>query len=1145
MLELALFYLVGRCWMFVASGPQFRALADRSAAHFLFSSLPAVTRSLTFSHSTHHRAPAAARLPLVVVIAGIGLGLGGLLVAGPAQAQSRATPTRLAPLMIDPALLGGAPVAPASATSPAALGGLGSGAKTVGKKTKAVGSGSREMAPTAPATTSEPAASAVNEPSTGRTVTARSQPESAANPAANPANEPTPAPQPSAPSEPAAPRVPTTPAAPTEPVPARAQTTESTITPRDRKDEPLAANDVATPVDPQPMPQALPREQTELLADAITGRNDLELTATGNAELRRDGAILNADRMVYNIVEDSVDAQGNVLYRDPRQGTTMTGSEASMVVAARTGYIDNVNYEIRQQKRVTQPNQGPWTFNAPPVGNQPGSTAQQVASSPNAVPSYGVAASATMTQQPGVSSIAAPATAETVPVDSPNANITGVEGHVQLPGQTPLAKVIETVSHGQASRIYLEGEGRYKAEDATYTTCPAGDSGWYLRASTYHADYEQNSGNVSNSLLYFQNVPFFYTPYAFFPLDKNRHSGFLAPSFGSSKLNGFQAAIPYYFNLAPNYDATVTPMIYGKRGTSLNTDLRYLGNEGKTFAPTFNGRDAFNYLPNDRLLNRDRWSYLSQHQQNFGSVVPGLTGAWDLQGVSDSYYFTDLNSSLAAMSQSYLPRTGRVNYAAPSWNASVVAQGYQTLNFNPSAQVATPYQMLPQVNFAMNRSLLGAAGFSNVRLNDQDELEVIQSTGMFDQPARLDGIMTANSTYFTNPGCPTTTTSSGCPQPFVSGNRLWAYPQFATSWQSPGVYITPKVGVHYTQYNTNAGLGTNSGAGYTPMDSMTTSRTLPIMSLDTGMVFDRKTNYFGRNLNQTLEPRLYYLYVPYRNQTNLPLFDTGQADVSYAQMFSENIFTGWDRISNANQVTAAVSSRYSLEKTGQQLMGFSLGQRIFFQPQQVNLYSYNTANSSYGSNDYFAQANGMVAPYTSITGYAQVSPYPQYNASSNNPTKVNRINRASIGARFQPSRENVLNYTYRYQNQDYIPGAATSGMNSSAVMQNDINGAWKIWGPWRAVGRYTYSAVQSTQIESLAGLEYDAACWALRAVYHRAMTYSSTQMPFLNTSVFVQLELKGMGSVGSSPLQVLRRNIPNYSRVSDAAFMAPLSDPYY
>ena len=1036
--------------------------------------------------------------------------------------------------MIDPALLGGAPVAPAS--SPAALGGMGSASRVAGKKLKA-----------AQPLSNTPTVNAISESAPAASKSAAVEPAASAPQTVAAQTPSAPEPAPVVPSEPVAPQVPSAPAAPSEPVPARAQATESTVTSRDRKDAPLSANDGARPAEPKPMPQPLPKEQTELLADAITGRNDLELTATGNAELRRDGAILNADRMVYNIVEDNVDAQGNVIYRDPRQGTTMTGSDANMVVAARSGYIDNVNYEIRQQKRVTQPNQGPWTFNSPPLVNQSGSTAQQVAASPNTLPSYGVAASSTITQQPGVSQIAAPATADTTPVDSPNTNITGAEGNVQLPGQTPLAKVIETISHGQASRIYLEGEGRYKAEDATYTTCPAGDSGWYLRASTYHADYEQNSGNVSNSLLYFQNVPFLYMPYAFFPLDKGRHSGFLAPSFGTSQLNGFQASVPYYFNLAPNYDATFTPVVYGKRGVSLNTDTRYLGNEGKTFAPTFNGRDAFNYLPNDTLTNRNRWSFLSQHQQNFGSVLPGLTGAWDLQGVSDSYYFTDLNNSLAAMSQSYLPRSGRVNYAAPTWNASVVAQGYQTLNFNPSASVSTPYQMLPQVNFSMNRSMLGAAGFSNVQMNDDGDLEVLKQHSMFDQPTRLDGIMTASSTYFTNPGCPTTSTSSGCAQPFVSGNRLWAYPQIATSWQSPGIFVTPKVGVHYTQYNTNAGLMTNSGSstGYSPMNDLTASRTLPIMSLDTGMVFDRKTEYFGRNLNQTLEPRLYYLYVPYRNQTNLPLFDTGVADVSYAQMFNENMFTGWDRISNANQVTAAVTSRYSMEKTGQQLMSFSLGQRVFFQPQQVNLYSYNTSNSSYGSNDYFGQASGMVAPYTSINGFAQVSPYAQSNAASNNPTKVNRINRASIGARFQPSRENVLNYTYRYQNQDYIPGAATSGPSASAVMQNDINGAWKIWGPWRAVGRYTYSAVQSSQIESLAGLEYDAACWALRAVYHRAMTYSSTQTPFLNTSVFIQLELKGMGSVGSSPLNVLRRNIPNYSRVSDAAFMAPLSDPYY
>jgi LPS-assembly protein len=744
-----------------------------------------------------------------------------------------------------------------------------------------------------------------------------------------------------------------------------------------------------------------------------------------------------------------------------------------------------------------------------------------------------MASGSTLTQQPGQQTaineaVAASADAET------QAQSAAAGGMAFLPGQTPLARIVETMSHGQAARINLEGENRYRAEDATYTTCPAGDSGWYARASTYHLDYEQNQGAATNSLLYFQDVPFLYMPYAFFPLDRGRHSGFLSPSLGSSQLNGFQTIVPYYFNLAPNYDATVAPAIYGKRGVSFNTELRYLGNTGQSPVPTYTGKDAFSYMPNDRLANRDRWSFLTQHQQQFNSLLPGLSGAWDLQGVSDSYYFADMSNSLAAISQSYLPRTGRVNYAAPTWNASIVAQGYQTLQTNASAPVATPYQLLPQVNFAMNRSLLGAAGFSNVRLNENDELEVLRSNGMFDQPARMDAVLSANSSYFTNQT-----------QSYVQGNRLWAYPQFVTSWQAPGMFITPKAGVHYTQYNTNAGQVTSSGAtdGTTQTSAFSASRTLPILSLDSGLIFDRKTEYFGRSLNQTLEPRLYYLYVPYRDQTNLPLFDTGVADVSYAQIFSENSFTGWDRISNANQVTAALTSRYSMDKTGQQLMGFSVGQRILFQPQQVNLYS-TQPTSSYGSNDYFAQANGMVAPYTSVNGFAQVSPYSQSNATNNN-TKANRINRASIGARFQPSRENVLNYSYRYQNQDYIPGATTSGMTATAVMQNDVSAAWKIWGPLRAVGRYTYSAVQSTQIESLAGLEYNASCWTARAVYHRAMTPSSTGTPFLNSSFFVQLELKGMGSIGSSPLDVLRRNVPNYTRTSDAAFMPPLTDPYY
>ena len=1003
------------------------------------------------------------RLPLVVALAALGAMAFGM---DPAQAQSTVTPIRLDPLLVDPALLGGSVSAPVKSGA-AALGAL---------PTKPV-----SKANAAPA---KPLAAAPAQPQpTASAVSPVSEPAPVPQPVPGP--EPVPAPAPSTPVTPRAP----TPVAPSAPTPAPTQPVAEVASPARNRAEST----------PQAAPKPLPKNQTELLADVITGRNDLELTATGSAELRRDGTSLNADRIVYNIVEDNADAQGNVLFKDPQQGTTMAGTDANIVVGARTGYIDNVGYEIRKQQRIMQPAQGPWSTNELPAVNSGGNTIS-VSAPVGAIP----AAEATVT----------------------NAN--ALTNESLMPGQSPLARIVESLSHGDASRIYLEGENRYRAEDATYTTCPAGDSGWYARASTYHMDYEQNEGTASNSLLYFQNVPFLYSPYAFFPLDKGRHSGFLAPSFGTSQLNGFQASVPYYFNLAPNYDATFTPMVYGKRGVSFNTDFRYLGADGKSPAPTYDGKDAFNILPDDRLANRNRWSFLSQHKQNFQNFLPGLSGAWDLQGVSDSYYFADLNNSLAAMSQSYLPRTGRINYAAPTWNASVVAQGYQTLQTNSSAPVATPYQLLPQINFTMNRSLLAGAGFSNVKLNDEGDLDVIQSMGMFDLPTRLDALVSANSSYFTNQ----TTT-------YVQGNRAWAYPQLVTSWQSPGAYITPKAGVHYTQYNTNAGQLTTSGAvdGTTGINSDTASRTLPILSLDSGLVFDRKTEYFGRSLNQTLEPRLYYLYVPYRNQTNLPLFDTGVADVSYAQMFSENIFTGWDRLSNANQVTAALTSRYSMEKTGQQLMSFSIGQRIFFQPQQVNLYA-NQPTSSYGSNDYFAQASGFVAPYTSLNSYVQVSPYAQAQSTTAG-TSVNRINRGSLGARFQPSRENVLNYSYRYQNQDYIPGANT------AVMQNDLSAAWKIWGPLRAVGRYTYSGVQSSQIESLAGLEYNASCWTVRTVYHRALTPSSTGTPFLNTSFFIQLELKGMGSIGSSPLDVLRRNVPNYTRTSDAAFMPPLTDPYY
>ncbi|MFM8502103.1 MAG: hypothetical protein ACKOAC_08810, partial [Fluviibacter sp.] len=407
------------------------------------------SRLPTFSREflTHGApAPMGVRLPLAVWVATLGFGGAVLMVSTPVFAQSSSTPVRMEPLLVDPALLGGTPATPSSGA--AALGGMPSSGP-VSKKgaPKKVVQQPIIQAPAQPvvaeaapvAETSVPTTAPVPAKSS-KVAAAPSKSEPAPEPVApepvpapEPEPSPTPAPAPSAPSAPSAPRTP----APTQPV---AETTT------------------------KPQSPALAKDQTELLADVITGRNDLELTATGNAELRRDGTILNADRIVYSIVEDNVDAQGNVLYRDPAQGTTMAGTDADIVVAARTGYINNANYEIRQKKQIAQVNQGPWSFNAPPLGATPtASTGAAVPMGGTNVPTYGVAASSTLTQQPGQQTAINEAVASGADAET-QAQTASMGGTAFLPGQTPLAKIVETMSHGQAARINLEGENRYRAE---------------------------------------------------------------------------------------------------------------------------------------------------------------------------------------------------------------------------------------------------------------------------------------------------------------------------------------------------------------------------------------------------------------------------------------------------------------------------------------------------------------------------------------------------------------------------------------------------------------------------------------------------------------------------------------------------------
>jgi LPS-assembly protein len=612
----------------------------------------------------------------------------------------------------------------------------------------------------------------------------------------------------------------------------------------------------------------------------------------------------------------------------------------------------------------------------------------------------------------------------------------------QVPTRQPVAGT------GDASRLDFEGEGLYRFTSATYSTCSPPNRDWYVEADEIDLDYNHEVGEASRSKVVFKDMPIFYWPSLSFSLNHQRRSGLLAPTFGSSTTSGLELTLPWYWNIAPNMDATIAPRVLSRRGVQLNSELRYLDY-------AYNGQARLEYLPNDLLTGTSRSAYAILHNHVLG---PGLTGNVNLNGVSDDRYFADLSSKVAMVSQANLLRQGSLTYGAGWWTATLTAQRFQTLQ-DPAAPVAIPYYRLPQLTLTALRP---------------------------DLPAGLAFNFAGEFVDFSHPTQ-------------VIGQRTVLYPQVSLPLQTAAFYVTPKIGVHMTRYSLS-----RQAAG--EPDQL--SRQVPIMSVDSGVVFERDVHWFGRSLTQTLEPRIFYLNVPARDQSKLPVFDSGLLDFNFAQIFAENRYGGGDRIGDANQLTTAVVSRLIDPSTGSELMRGAVGQRFYFRDQQVTL-PYEVARTT-RKTDLLAAFSGRVLPQTFLDTGWQYSP------------NFGRTERFNIGGRYQPEFGKVLNAGYRYTRDQFG--------------QVDISGQWPLAGRWYGVGRYNYSLKEKRLIEGVAGLEYDAGCWIGRFVLHRLGTTTAT----VSTGLFVQLELNGLARIGSNPLDLLKRNIAGYGLINQ-----PTADPIF
>jgi LPS-assembly protein len=625
--------------------------------------------------------------------------------------------------------------------------------------------------------------------------------------------------------------------------------------------------------------------------------------------------------------------------------------------------------------------------------------------------------------------------------------------------------------YGGAQTLTFAGPDVYRMADASYTTCQPGDPDWELKMGDLRLDYVSSLGSARQVSVNFLNVPILYTPWMDFGLDDRRKSGFLTPKYGASDARGLELELPWYWNIAPNRDATITPRVMTKRGLQLGGEFRYL-------EPNYSGELDGELLPNDKAMDRDRYRLAWRHRQQFGA---NWSTGLEYELVSDDQYFANLSSQVNQTSQVNLPRQITAHYHGGWWQASGLLQSFQTLQ-DPAAPIVEPYNRLPQMTLTAARDRI----FSGV--------DSIGIGTRFDFNGEL--------VYFDHPV-----------DKRVQGARLHANPSLSFPIQTAFSVFTPRLGWYLSHYaldsstlNLSDSLDDTPETPNAPLGGFSgTTRSLPMLSLDSSLFLERQWDVLGVNYTQTLEPRAYYVYIPYRDQTRIPVFDSSSRELSLDQLFSENQFIGIDRINDANQLTLALTSRILEPGSGAERLQVTLGQRYYLSDQRVSLTGVARAAKS---TELLAYASGQVTPRLKLNAGIQVD------------TGEGELTKASLGGgwRYGPGR--LINADYRY---------TQGSLTQAALNQVDLSFQWPLAPKWHGLGRLNYSMEDSRLVEGLAGFEYNAGCWSLRGVMHHLATTEASA----TSAFYVQLELHGLTKLGPNPLDILKRSITGYVQSSE------------
>ncbi|HLT92889.1 MAG TPA: LPS assembly protein LptD [Woeseiaceae bacterium] len=592
-------------------------------------------------------------------------------------------------------------------------------------------------------------------------------------------------------------------------------------------------------------------------------------------------------------------------------------------------------------------------------------------------------------------------------------------------------------SRGAADSLEISREGTLELDDVSYTTCPPGSDDWLLEAGDIDIDTERRVGTAQNVKLRFKGVPILYSPFLSFPIGDARKTGFLTPELGSAGRSGNEIRAPFYWNIAENYDATLTPRLLTDRGLQVGSEFRYLTRRNE-------GMAQFDYLPDDSLTGTNRHLTAVQHQTIFDN---GWRNRIDFREVSDSGYFEDLGGSLSVSSITHLDRSIWFDYYGDRWSLFARIQDYQTID-DTLLPTEKPYRRLPQ--FVFNGTW-------------PDRILGLQ----YD----LDGELV----YFDR-------------DVGVTGWRADVAPRVSWPLERPGWFVVPEVSVEYTAY----GLG-NTEADQ-PNDP---DRLLPIASLDTGMILERRMEGSEGHI-QTLEPRILYVHVPHRNQDDLPVFDTIVPDLNLVQLYRKNRFLGVDRIGDTDQLSIGITSRVLDGSSGEELVSATIGQALYLSEQGVQLPGQPVAVSE--SSDYIAELSFLVFENLNFDiGH-------QWGTGDNGTTQ------SQARVQYRPRPNKILNLGYRFRR--------------GSLEQGDISWSWPLSRRWNFVGRYNFSFRDNEPLERFFGIEYESCCWGIRVVTRR---HVSTRDGTQDSSFGLQLVLKGMTSVGTAADQLLERGILGYT----------------